>query len=64
MRVSFIISDDKIPMRSSVSVILSSPAPDTNMSHPDYEQTAHDHAAILLLVKHVGKWAFSCVVLN
>jgi hypothetical protein len=55
MRVSFIVSDDKIPMRSSVSVILSSPAPDTNMSHPDYEQTAHDHAAILLLVKHVGK---------
>jgi hypothetical protein len=47
-------TDDKIPMRSSVSVILSSPAPDTNMSHPDYEQTAHDHAAILLLVKHVG----------
>ncbi|PSN54921.1 hypothetical protein C0J52_01648 [Blattella germanica] len=41
-------------MRSSVSVILSSPAPDTSMSHPDYEQTAHDHAAILLLVKHVG----------
>lgn len=42
-------------MRSSVSVILSSPAPDTSMSHPDYEQTAHDHAAVLLLVKHVGK---------
>ncbi|KDR24045.1 NIK- and IKBKB-binding protein-like protein [Zootermopsis nevadensis] len=41
-------------MRSSVSVILSSPAPDTSMSHPDYEQTAHDHAAVLLLVKHVG----------
>ena len=51
------VSDDTIPMRSSVSVILSSPAPDTNMSHPDYEQTAHDHAAMLLLVKHVGKYA-------
>lgn len=54
------VSDDTLPMRSSVSVILSSPAPDTSMSHPDYEQTAHDHAAILLLVKHVGKW---CVFL-
>ncbi|XP_069696670.1 protein brunelleschi isoform X2 [Periplaneta americana] len=41
-------------MRSSVSVILSSPPPDTSMSHPDYEQTAHDHAAILVLIKHVG----------
>ncbi|XP_066993209.1 protein brunelleschi [Anabrus simplex] len=41
-------------MRSSVSVILSSPAPDTSMSHPDYEQTAHDHAAMLVLVKHIG----------
>jgi hypothetical protein len=51
----YTVSDDTIPMRSSVSVILSSPAPDTSMSHPDYDQTAHDHAAILLLVKHVGK---------
>nr|CAD7410818.1 unnamed protein product [Timema poppensis] len=42
-------------MRSSVSVILSSPIPDSNMSHPDYEQTAHDHAAILVLVKHTGE---------
>ena len=42
-------------MRSSVSVILSSPTPDPNMSHPDYEQNAHDHAAILILVKHLGK---------
>ncbi|XP_039275687.1 protein brunelleschi isoform X4 [Nilaparvata lugens] len=42
-------------MRSSVSVILSSPTPDPNMSHPDYEQTPHDHAAILVLVKHIGE---------
>ncbi|GLG96735.1 Protein brunelleschi, partial [Gryllus bimaculatus] len=41
-------------MRSSVSVILSSPAPDTSMSHPDYEQTGHDHASLLILVKHIG----------
>ncbi|XP_049774968.1 protein brunelleschi [Schistocerca cancellata] len=41
-------------MRSSVSVILSDPAPDANMSHPDYEQTAHDHAAVLVLVKQIG----------
>lgn len=25
------------------------------MSHPDYEQTPHDHAAILVLVKHIGE---------
>lgn len=42
-------------MRSSVSVILSSPTPDPNMSHPDYEQNAHDHAAVLILVKHLGE---------
>lgn len=42
-------------MRSSVSVILSSPTPDTNMSHPDYEQNAHDHATLLILVKQIGK---------
>jgi uncharacterized membrane protein len=51
----YTVSDDTLPMRSSVSVILSSPALDTSMSHPDYEQTAHDHAALLLLVKHIGK---------
>lgn len=39
-------------MRSSVSVILSSPAPDTRMSHPDYDQIAQDHASILILVHH------------
>ncbi|XP_075217129.1 trafficking protein particle complex subunit brun isoform X2 [Lycorma delicatula] len=42
-------------MRSSVSVILSSPTPDPNMSHPDYDQTTHDHAALLVLVKHLGE---------
>lgn len=42
-------------MRSSVSVILSSPTPDPNMSVPDYEQNAHDHASLLILVKHIGK---------
>lgn len=41
-------------MRSSVSQILSSPAPDNKMSQPDYEQTAHDHAALLLLLKPIG----------
>ncbi|XP_026288363.2 protein brunelleschi isoform X1 [Frankliniella occidentalis] len=39
-------------MRSSVSYILSSPAPDTRMSHPDYDQIAQDHASILILVHH------------
>ncbi|BES92168.1 trafficking protein particle complex 9 [Nesidiocoris tenuis] len=42
-------------MRSAVSVILSSPLPDPNMSHPDYEQTYHHHANLLILVKHVGE---------
>ncbi|KZC10481.1 Protein brunelleschi [Dufourea novaeangliae] len=41
-------------MRSAISVILSSPVPDNKMSHPDYEQTAHDHAALLLLLKPIG----------
>ncbi|XP_012285614.1 protein brunelleschi [Orussus abietinus] len=41
-------------MRAAVSIILSSPVPDVKMSHPDYEQTAHDHAALLLLLKPVG----------
>lgn len=46
-------------MRSSVSVILSTPAPESSMSHPDYEQTAHDHSSILILVKSIGKF-FIC----
>lgn len=41
-------------MRSAVSVILSSPTPDPNMSRPDYDQTIHDHAALLILVRHIG----------
>ena len=31
-------------MRSSVSAILSDPAPDTTMAFPDYQQTCADHA--------------------
>lgn len=41
-------------MRSSVSYILSSTTSEPNMSHPDYEQYSHDHAAILILVKQIG----------
>ncbi|CAH0563486.1 unnamed protein product [Brassicogethes aeneus] len=41
-------------MRSSVSYILSSTTSEPTMSHPDYEQYSHDHAALLVLVKHVG----------
>ncbi|XP_074037146.1 trafficking protein particle complex subunit brun [Leptinotarsa decemlineata] len=41
-------------MRSSVSYILSSSTSEPNMSHPDYEQYSHDHAALLVLVKHIG----------
>lgn len=41
-------------MRSSVSYILSSSTTEPNMSHPDYEQFSHDHAAILILLKHIG----------
>ena len=41
-------------MRSALSVILSSPVPDNKMSHPDYEQTAHDHASLLVLLKPIG----------
>lgn len=48
--------DSSNSMRSAVSVILSSPAPDPNMSRPDYDQTIHDHAALLILVRHLGKY--------
>lgn len=41
-------------MRSSVSYILSSSTSEPNMSHPDYDQYSHDHAALLVLVKHIG----------
>lgn len=41
-------------MRSSVSYILSSSTSEPNMSHPDYEQYSHDHAALLVLIRHLG----------
>lgn len=41
-------------MRSSVSYILSSSTTEPNMSHPDYEQYSHDHAALLVLVRSIG----------
>lgn len=41
-------------MRSSVSVILSSPPPDTTMSYPDYSTNPHHHQTLLVLVKQVG----------
>lgn len=40
-------------MRSSVSYILSSSTTEPSMSHPDYEQYAHDHAALLVLIRNV-----------
>lgn len=40
-------------MRSSVSYILSSTTSEPSMSHPDYEQYAHDHAALLVLIRNV-----------
>ena len=41
-------------MRSSVSAILSDPAPDTTMSFPDYSQSSSDHATLLVLCQHIG----------
>ncbi|KAL1513674.1 hypothetical protein ABEB36_003053 [Hypothenemus hampei] len=41
-------------MRSSVSYILSTNTSEPNMSHPDYDQISHDHAALLILIKHIG----------
>ncbi|KAL7645759.1 UNVERIFIED_CONTAM: hypothetical protein RMT77_002654 [Armadillidium vulgare] len=41
-------------MRSSVSVILSNPPPDTTMSYPDYSAHPHHHHALLVLVRQVG----------
>lgn len=41
-------------MRSSVSVILSSPPPDTTMSYPDYCTSPHHHQTLLVLVRQVG----------
>ena len=41
-------------MRSSVSAILSDPAPDTTMSFPDYRQSSADHAKLLVLCQAIG----------
>ena len=41
-------------MRSSVSAILSDPAPDTTMSFPDYQQSSADHAKLLVLCQAIG----------
>ncbi|XP_045585316.1 protein brunelleschi isoform X2 [Procambarus clarkii] len=41
-------------MRSSVSVILSNPPPDTTMSYPDYGTSPHHHQTLLVLVRQVG----------
>ena len=41
-------------MRSSVSAILSDPAPDNTMSFPDYSQSSSDHATLLVLCQHIG----------
>ena len=41
-------------MRSSVSAILSDPAPDTTMSFPDYRQASSDHASLLVLCQSIG----------
>jgi hypothetical protein len=38
-----------------VSVILSGTAPEQSMSYPDYDQTPHDHSALLVVVRHIGK---------
>lgn len=37
-----------------MSVILSGSAPDQSMSYPDYDQTPHDHSALLVVVRHIG----------
>lgn len=50
-------------MRSSVSYILSSTTSEPNMSHPDYEQYSHDHAALLILVKSIGS-NIKCKIYN
>ena len=42
-------------MRSSVSVILSTPPPVTTMSYPDYTTSPHHHQTLLVLVRQVGE---------
>lgn len=41
-------------MRSSVSYMLSHGSGDPIMSHPDYDQEAHHHGALLILVRGIG----------
>lgn len=41
-------------MRSSVSFMLSHGTGEPAMSHPDYEQHAHHHGALLVLVRGIG----------
>jgi len=41
-------------MRSSVSAILSDPAPDSSMAFPDYQQSCTDHARLLVLITRIG----------
>ncbi|GAB0091455.1 Protein brunelleschi [Sergentomyia squamirostris] len=41
-------------MRSSVSYMLSQGSGEPIMSHPDYEQNAHHHGALLVLVRGIG----------
>ena len=41
-------------MRSSVSAILSDPAPDNTMCFPDYSQSSADHGTLLVLCQHIG----------
>ncbi|KAJ6628653.1 Protein brunelleschi [Pseudolycoriella hygida] len=41
-------------MRSSVSYMLSHSTVDTIMSKPDYEQNAHHHGSVLVLVRGIG----------
>lgn len=41
-------------MRSSVSYMLSHGSGEPTMSHPDYEQHAHHHGSLLVLVRGIG----------
>lgn len=41
-------------MRSSVSYMLSHGSGEPAMSHPDYEQQAHHHSCLLVLIRGIG----------
>lgn len=41
-------------MRSSVSYMLSHGSGEPAMSHPDYEQQAHHHSCLLILIRGIG----------